>query len=65
MRTENEEVKPRPPFNPDVKKEPNGKFYTNEELQQVFNSLINVPWQFANNPIQLLQISGKPVHYIE
>ena len=63
--TKIEETKPRPPFNPDVKKEPNGKFYSDSELQQIFNSLINAPWQFANNTIQLLKNTGKPIHQFQ
>lgn len=63
--TKIEEAKPRPSFNPDVQPEPNGKFYSDSELQEIFNSLIHVPWQFANNPIHLLQVSGKPIHNIE
>ena len=65
--TKNEETKPRPrpPFNPDVKKEPNGKFYSDSELQQIFNSLINAPWKVANNTIVLLQNTGKPIHQFQ
>ena len=58
--TKIEETKPAP-----EKKEPNGKFYSDSELQQIFNSLINAPWKVANNTIVLLQNTGKPIHQFQ